>query len=362
MAIKSELFNKTKKYLSYRGTSNRLEYFICVATATFIYFLAADSVTSNSLTAYRSDAIGGMMRAVGRVINFPLVAIPFYLISIVLLVTAVIRRLRHLSMSLWWTLMLLVTLLLNVVPYWTYLFIIVLGLISNEDEPIFSAIKNKAISSGMKASSSTKNISKPEENVTSNVNINAKDILQAVKSYFLKIFLHSKYRKIYISVVALLVWFFVVNVNGTMDLYQEWSWEFVYGGASVIDMFTDMGFRHSISSIPMIVIFIVYIRDFIHASKNEILIIKSGKSVVFKNLYPLIISALLATLLVTLTYNDRMGFVWLNGSIFDIITYTAPQYIGPYLLSTAIMWAVITFCLPSQLRRLLAKRHDKSSS
>ncbi len=362
MAMKSELFNKTKKYLSYRGTSSRLEYFVCVATATFIILLAADSVTSNSLNVYSSDAIGGMMRGVGRVINFPLVAVPFYLISIVLLVTAVIRRLRHLSMSLWWTLMLLVTLLLNVVPYWTYLFIIVLGLISNEDEPIFSAIKNKAISSGLKPSSSTKNISKPEENVTSNVNINVKDILQAVNSYFLKIFLHSKYRNIYISVVALLVWFFVVNVNGTMDLYQEWSWEFVYGGASVIDIFTDLGFRHSISSVPIIIIFMVYIRDFIRVSKDEILIIKSHEDGVFKKLVPVIISAFLATLLVLLTYDDRWGFVWLNGGIFDIIKYTAPQYIGPYLLSTVIMWAGITFGLPSRLRRLLAKSHDKTSS
>ena len=362
MAIKSELFNKTKKYLSYRGTSNRLEYSVCVATATFIYLLAADSVTNNSLNIYSSDAIGGMMRGVGRAINFPLVAIPFYLISIVLLVTAVIRRLRHLSMSLWWTLMLVVTLLLNVVPYWTYLFIIILGLISNEDEPIFSAIKNKEISSEVKTSSSTKNISKPEENVTSNVNINARDILQTVKSYFSKIFLQSKYNKIYISIVAVLVWFFVINVNRTMDLYQEWSWEFVYGGASVVDMFTDMGFRHSIFSIPMIVIFMVYIGDFIRISKNEILIIKSGKSVVFKNLYPLITSALIATLLVLLTYNGRMGFIWLNGTIFDIITHTALQHIGPYLLSTAIMWAAITFTFPSQIRRLLARRHDKSSS
>ena len=137
MAIKSELFNKTKKYLSYRGTSNRLEYSVCVATATFILFLAVESVTSNSLNIYSSDAMGGVMRGVGRVINFPLVAIPFYLISIVLFVTVTIRRLRYLSLSLWWAL-LWVLMLLNLLPYWTFMFLALLLVISNEDEPIFS--------------------------------------------------------------------------------------------------------------------------------------------------------------------------------------------------------------------------------
>jgi len=137
MKIKSELFNKTKRYFSYKRPAGRVEYFTCLATATFIIFLAADSVTSNSLNVYSSDSMGGVMRGVGRAINFPLVAIPFYLISIVLFVTVTIRRLRYLSLSLWWAL-LWVLMLLNFLPYWTFMFLALLLVISNEDEPIFS--------------------------------------------------------------------------------------------------------------------------------------------------------------------------------------------------------------------------------
>ncbi len=136
MKIKSELFNKTKRYFSYKRSAGRVEYFVCFAIAIFMQTLARDSFTNNSLSAFSYDPTG-MIRLMGAFLNFPLVAIPFYLISIVLFVTVTIRRLRYLSLSLWWAL-LWVLMLLNFLPYWTFMFLALLLVISNEDEPIFS--------------------------------------------------------------------------------------------------------------------------------------------------------------------------------------------------------------------------------
>jgi len=356
MQIKSELFNKTKRYFSYKRSAGRVEYFVCFATASLILVLAKDSFTSNSLSSFAFDPTGLL-----KFLNFPFVAVPFYLISIILFVTVTIRRLRYLSLSLWWAL-LWVPMVIGLMPYWTLMFLVLLLLISNEDEPIFSVIKNKAISSEMKASSSTKNTSKPEVNMTSNFNINLKDIVKAVKIYFIRIFLHSKHRKIYVSIFSMLIWFFIINFNGTMSTYENIRYDLMVRDVLIFELFGNSIYRGYIFDVPIIILAVVYGKNFLGVLKHEAKILKNFKEKPFLALSPIFISTVIATLLIVFNYDYRIGFVWFD-YYYVTMVFRWPWYaIAICFFSNLIFWTAITFALPSQLRRLLAKRQDMSSS
>ena len=124
------------KYFVISRHAGRLEFLVCLAVATLMMFFAADSVSySRMFKLPNTLGLGGL----GNFFNWPLVAIPFFVISLILHVTVVIRRLRHLSFSSWWALMILGTQLgLTFLGYWYIIFLVSLLVLSKENESLFS--------------------------------------------------------------------------------------------------------------------------------------------------------------------------------------------------------------------------------
>lgn len=115
-------------YLSFRRDAGRLEYFICTAFSFTVLLLAAYGVFNN---IYRGLYGGGLGAEITFIVNFPI-----YLYALIMAVSVTVRRLRYLSFSIWWVLLLMLGFIFP--AYCWMIFPMGLLFFSKENEPIFS--------------------------------------------------------------------------------------------------------------------------------------------------------------------------------------------------------------------------------
>ena len=122
------LFKAIFYYLSFKRDAGRLEYFICQFFSTTVLMLAAYEIYDKF---YRNLFGGGFG---GELVTF--VHVPLFLYTLIMFVSVTVRRLRYLSFSIWWVLLLPLGALLPV--YFWVIFPLSLLLFSKEHEPILS--------------------------------------------------------------------------------------------------------------------------------------------------------------------------------------------------------------------------------
>ena len=122
------LFKAIFYYLSFKRDAGRLEYFICTAFSFTVLMLAANEIYDN---IYRGLYGGGLWGELVAIVHFPL-----FLYALIMTVSVTVRRLRSLSFSIWWVLLLVLGFILPV--YCWLIFPMVLLFFSKENEPIFS--------------------------------------------------------------------------------------------------------------------------------------------------------------------------------------------------------------------------------
>ena len=119
------LFKAIFYYLSFRRDAGRLEYFICINFAFSVTIMSSYGIFDDLykvLYGY-SDLV--------EVMHFPV-----YLYALIMIFSVTVRRLRYLSFSIWWVLLLPLGALLPV--YFWVIFPLSLLLVSKEHEPILS--------------------------------------------------------------------------------------------------------------------------------------------------------------------------------------------------------------------------------
>ena len=119
------LFKAIFYYLSFRRDAGRLEYFICINFAFSATIMSSYGIFDDlykELYGY-SDLV--------EVMYFPV-----YLYALIMIFSVTVRRLRYLSFSIWWVLLLPLGALLPV--YFWVIFPLSLLLFSKEHEPILS--------------------------------------------------------------------------------------------------------------------------------------------------------------------------------------------------------------------------------
>lgn len=119
------LFKAIFYYLSFRRDAGRLEYFICINFAFSVTIMSSYGIFDDlykELYGY-SDLV--------EVMHFPV-----YLYALIMIFSVTVRRLRYLSFSIWWVLLLVLGFILPV--YCWLIFPMVLLFFSKENEPIFS--------------------------------------------------------------------------------------------------------------------------------------------------------------------------------------------------------------------------------
>ena len=121
------LFRAIFYYLSFKRDAGRLEYFICNSFSTTVLMLGVYGIYDN---LYRAFFGGGL----GELVTF--VHVPLFLYVLIMFVSVTVRRLRYLSFSVWWVLLLLLGFILPV--YFWLLFPASLLFFGKENEPILS--------------------------------------------------------------------------------------------------------------------------------------------------------------------------------------------------------------------------------
>lgn len=123
-------------YLSFRRDAGRLEYFICTSISFTVLMLAAYEIYDNIYRALYGGGLGGELITP---VHFPL-----FLYLLIMAVSVIVRRLRYLSFSIWWVLLLVLGFILPV--YFWIIFPMGLLFFSKENEPIFSISTHAASS------------------------------------------------------------------------------------------------------------------------------------------------------------------------------------------------------------------------
>ena len=119
------LFKAIFYYLSFRRDAGRLEYFICINFAFSVTIMSSYEIFDD---LYKE--LYGYSYVV-EVMHFPV-----YLYALIMIFSVTVRRLRYLSFSIWWVLLLPLGALLPV--YFWVIFPLSLLLFSKEHEPILS--------------------------------------------------------------------------------------------------------------------------------------------------------------------------------------------------------------------------------
>ena len=122
------LFKAIFYYLSFKRDAGRLEYFICQFFSTTVLMLAAYEIYDK---LYRELYGGGFG---GELVTF--VHVPLFLYALIMFVSVTVRRLRYLSFSVWWVLVLPLGFFLPV--YFWLVFPTSLLFFGKENEPILS--------------------------------------------------------------------------------------------------------------------------------------------------------------------------------------------------------------------------------
>ena len=123
------LFKAIFYYLSFKRDAGRLEYFICINFAFSVTIMSSYGIFTDFYKELYGSQSG--LNELIQLLHFPV-----YLYALIMIFSVTVRRLRYLSFSIWWVLLLPLGALLPV--YFWVIFPLSLLLFSKEHEPILS--------------------------------------------------------------------------------------------------------------------------------------------------------------------------------------------------------------------------------